>query len=167
MPVTAFTSRVKNAGKRRDECGDRGVEEKKKLPPPSYIICCTADWCMFVPRWEIFTSEYIFQWDKHASTSTRTTNTGTFGIRSMRAPRILYTYMPSWSRDTYMNAQKVHVCKKKKKKKRSQQCKRADENKKSCSQTALSFNQWEVQNYACKKTEMLKSKITLCNIPGH
>lgn len=117
MPVTAFTSRVKNAGKRRDECGDRGVEEKKKLPPPSYIICCTADWCMFVPRWEIFTSEYIFQWDKHASTSTRTTNTGTFGIRSMRAPRILYTYMPSWSRDTYMNAQKVHVCKKKKKKK--------------------------------------------------
>lgn len=71
---------------------------------------------MFVPRWEIFTSEYIFQWDKHASTSTRTTNTGTFGIRSMRAPRILYTYMPSWSRDTYMNAQKVHVCKKKKKK---------------------------------------------------
>lgn len=167
MPVTAFTSRVKNAGKQRDECGDRGVEEKKKkLPPPSYIICCTADWCMFVPRWEIFTSEYIFQWDKHASTSTRTTNTGTFGIRSMRAPRILYTYMPSWSRDTYMNAQKVHVCKKKKKK-RPQQCKRADENKKSCSQTALSFNQWEVQNYACKKTEMLKSKITLCNIPGH
>lgn len=63
MPVTAFTSRVKNAGKRRDECGDRGVEEKK-LPPPSYIICCTADWYMFVPRWEIFTSEYIFQWDK-------------------------------------------------------------------------------------------------------
>lgn len=56
---------------------------------------------------------------------------------------------------------------KKKKKKRPQQCKRADENKKSCSQTALSFNQWEVQNYACKKTEMLKSKITLCNIPGH
>lgn len=140
MPVTAFTSSVKNAGKRRDECGDRGVAEKKKLPPPSCIICCTADWCMFVPRWEIFTSEYIFQWDKHASTSTRTTNTGTFGIRSMRAPRILYTYMPSWSRDTYMNPQKVHVCKKKK---RPQQCKRADENKKKAAhkQLCLSINE--------------------------
>lgn len=66
MPVTAFTSRVKNAGKRRNECGDRGVEEKK-LPPPSYIICCAADWCMFVPRWEIFTPPHVWGFRGHFS----------------------------------------------------------------------------------------------------
>lgn len=52
---------------------------KRGLHPPSYIIWNTADWCMFVPRWQIFTpphvwdSEYIFQWDNHASTSAPST----------------------------------------------------------------------------------------------
>lgn len=47
MPVTAFTSRVKNAGKRRDECGDRGVEGKKKASS-TIIYNLLHGWLMYV-----------------------------------------------------------------------------------------------------------------------
>lgn len=47
MPVTAFTSRVKNAGKQRDECGDRGVEEKKKASS-TIIYNLLHGWLMYV-----------------------------------------------------------------------------------------------------------------------
>lgn len=172
MPVTTFTSRVKNAGKRNRMSAVMGGVEEKKLPPPSYIICCTADWCMFVPRWEIFTPPHVWGFRVHFSTrQTRFNKHSNHKHRLIRyqkhscSPYTVHLHAILEPKHTYEAKKKCMYAKKPQK--RPQQCKRANENKKSCSQTALSFNQWEVQNYACKKTEMLKSKITLCNIPGH
>lgn len=162
MPVTAFTSRVKNAGKRKDECGDRGVEEKKASSTIIYNLL--HGWLMYVcPQMRnIYSSTCL----RIQSTFFNETNTLQQALEPQTQAHLVSgaCVLPVYCTLTRHPGAETHIWTPKRCMYVKEQTKTK---KKSCSQTALSFNQWEVQNYACKKTEMLKSKITLCNIPGH
>lgn len=143
MPVTAFTLRVKNAGKRRDECGDRGVEEKKASSTIIYNLL--HGWLMYVcPQmrniyFRVHFSMRQTRFNKHSNHKHR----HIWYQEHACSPYTVHLHAILEPRHIYEPPKSACMQKKKEKKKRPQQCKRADENKKKAAheQLCLSINE--------------------------